>query len=144
MKLESIVKIILILSCLVIAVAVVPAVSGAGRVYYSRTQYLLPCDICMKALRLGLRHPSSTPEEFIMHAESDCLDVTSDRYIQQACITVLGKNAEMLWKDQHRTESVHHSCSRTDATSCKESKASYAVHCDKRKKRGFCHVIPIN
>lgn len=144
MKLESIVKVTLILSCLVIAVAVVPAVSGAGRVYYSRTQYLLPCDICIKAMRLGLNHASPTPEAFVMHAESDCLDVTHDRYIQQACITVLVRNADMLWKSQQNRENVYAACSRTAATTCKASNPNYAVHCDKRKKRGFCHVIPIN
>jgi hypothetical protein len=144
MKLDIILKVTLILSCIVIVVAVVPAVTGAGRVYYSRTQYLLPCNICVAALQRGKLHRSLTLDAFVVHAESDCLDVTHDRYIQQACIAVLGKNAEMLWKDQLNGESVHSSCARTSATSCKENKAKYAVHCDKRKKRGFCHVIPIN
>lgn len=144
MKLDIILKVTLILSCIVIVIAVVPAVSGAGRVYYSRTQYLLPCDICVSTLQRVKQHHSSTSEEFAMHVESDCLDVTSDRYIQQACISVLGKNAETLWKDQQKGEFIHSSCVRTSATSCKENKAKYAVHCDKRKKRGFCHVIPIN
>lgn len=135
---------LLIICCIPFIHAVIPMMSMVHRSHYSRAQYLLPCNVCTRALLEEMKSPSDNTDIFIKKAPISCDHATNDKYIQQACVAVLTKNAYPLLSNQRRGYSIHSSCVNTFATDCKESQTKFAVLCDKRKKKGYCHTIPIN
>ena len=117
-----------ILFLLVSVSAVIPMMS------LTRTQYLLPCNVCTKALLYEMESPSVTADDFIKKASNACHRSTLLHREQEACIFLLRKHARTFVQDQRRTQSVYSTCAQTTETDCK-------IRCDKRKKRGYCHVI---
>jgi len=137
-------SLLFIICCIPLIHAVVPMMSMVHRVHYSRTQYLLPCKVCVNALLEEMKSPSTNVDTFIEKAPYSCAQATDNHHIQQACVAVLKNNAYPLLANQRRGYSVHSSCLATFATDCTESQTKFAVLCDKRKKKGYCHTIPIN
>ena len=141
---RSLLSIALVSYCIAFIHAVTPMMSLVRRVHYSRTQYLVPCDICTSALLYEMKYPSANHIEFEKKAPEACLHATNSKFKQQACISLLTRNSHRLVKDQRKGLSVHSSCLNTFMSNCIESETKYAILCDQHKKKGYCHVIPIN
>jgi len=89
-----------------------------------------------------MQTPSSHASEFIKKAPSACKAVVKNKIEEQACISLLTKNSREFVKGQRRGDSVHSSCVTTLSTDCIQSESKFAILCDQRKKKGYCHVIP--
>lgn len=126
-------------SCASCVSAVVPMMS---RVNYSRTQYMVPCDICHHAILYEMKHPSSNQVEFEKKAHQACRQATPDVFKQQACISLLTSHSRSFLLDQRKGLSVHSSCVESKGTDCAD--AHFTILCDPHKRKGYCHVIPIN
>jgi hypothetical protein len=135
-------RIILLLSFLLSAYSVVPIMSMTRRIYYSRTQYLVPCTVCKNALLNEMEYPSSYATEFIKKAPVACEDAAKNKFEQQGCIDLLTKHARSFVNGQRRGDSVHSSCAHTLVTDCTPSETKFTILCDKKKKKGYCHIIP--
>lgn len=105
----------------------------------ARTQYLLPCSVCTNALLNSMESPSSFAFEFEKKVPLACVTATRDKNEQDACISLLTKYSRTFVRDQNMGRPVHQSCIATYATNC--VKNNNVVLCDKRKKKGYCHVI---
>jgi hypothetical protein len=114
-----------------------------GRTVYSRTQYLLPCDICINALKYQSYTPSPHVVQFQKKINSACRYATSEIFQQQSCVAILTKYSHPLVNDQMKGVSFQKSCVRTFTTNCVESTANFTVYCNRRKKKGHCQVIPL-
>jgi hypothetical protein len=136
-------RIILLLLLITGACAVGPMLSMTRRMYYSRAQYLLPCDICINALKYHSYSPSHTFGEFQKKINGACHHATSEAFAYQACTAILKKYSHPLLKDQMTGVPFQKSCVSTFNTNCVASTANFTVFCDQRKKKGFCQVIPI-
>ena len=105
----------------------------------ARTQYLLPCSVCTNALLNSMESPSSFAFEFEKKVPLACVAATRDKNEQDACVSLLTKYSRTFVRDQNIGRPVHQSCVATYATNC--VKNNNVVLCDKRKKKGYCHVI---
>jgi len=138
-------RILFSMACILSLVhAVVPMMSMVQRIHYARTQYLLPCKVCVNALLEEMKSPSANTNVFIKKAPHSCERASNHKFIQQACVSVLRNNAFPLLANQRRGFSVHRSCVNTFATDCVESQTKYAVLCNKGKRNEKCETIPIN
>ncbi len=108
----------------------------------ARTQYLLPCNVCTNALLNSMVSPSSFAFEFEKKVPLACVTATQHKNEQDACVSLLTKYSRTFVRDQNIGRPVHQSCVATYATTCPKNNA--VVLCDKRKKRGYCHVISID
>ena len=108
----------------------------------ARTQYLLPCNVCTDALLNAMESPSRYALEFERKVPLACEDATRDKKERDACVSLLTKYSRTFVKGQINGDPVRQSCIDTYATNC--SKNNVVVLCDKRKKRGYCHVISVN
>jgi len=91
-----------------------------------------------------MKSPSLYPIDFEKKAPEACKHATSNFFKQQACVSLLTQNSHQFVKDQRKGLSVHSSCVATYLTDCIESETKFAILCDQRKKKGYCHAIPIN
>jgi hypothetical protein len=119
--------------------AVIPMMS---RIQYARTQYMVPCNICTSAVLYEMKHPSSNHVEFEKKAHQACHQATPDVFKQKACVSLLTRYSSSFLHDQRKGLSVHSSCVQSKGTDCTET--HFTVLCDPHKKKGYCHVIPIN
>lgn len=108
----------------------------------ARTQYLLPCNVCTNALLNSMESPSSYAYEFEKKVPLACVAATHHKQEQDACVSLLTKYSRTFVRDQNIGRPVHQSCVATYATNC--AKNNVVILCDKRKKRGYCHVISTN
>ena len=108
----------------------------------ARTQYLLPCNVCTDALLNSMESPSSYAFEFEKKVPLACITATQDKKEQDACMSLLTKYSRTFVRDQNIGRPVQESCIATYATNCPKNKV--VVLCDKRKKRGYCHVISMD
>jgi len=108
----------------------------------ARTQYLLPCNVCTDALLNSMESPSSYAFEFEKKVPLACITATHDKKEQDACMSLLTKYSRSFVRDQNMGRPVHQSCVATYATNCTKNRA--VVLCDKKKKRGYCHVISLD
>jgi len=116
--------------------AVIPMMSLA------RTPYMVPCNICTSAVLYEMHSPSSNHVEFEKKAHEACHQATSDVFKQKACVSLLTRYSRSFLLDQRKGLSVHSSCVQSKGTDCIET--HFTVLCDPHKKKGYCHVIPIN
>ena len=107
-----------------------------------RTQYMVPCDICSSAILYEMKHPSSNHIEFEKKAHEACHQATPDVVKQRACVSLLTRYSSSFLHDQRKGLSVHSSCVQSQGTDCVET--HFTVLCDPHKRKGYCHVIPIN
>jgi hypothetical protein len=105
----------------------------------ARTQYFLPCHVCTNALLNSMESPSSYAFEFEKKVPLACASATRDKKEQDACVSLLTKYSRTFVRDQNIGRPVQESCVATYATNC--PKNNVVILCDKRKKRGYCHVI---
>jgi len=105
----------------------------------ARTQYFLPCHVCTNALLNSMESPSSYAFEFEKKVPLACVSATRDKKEQDACVSLLTKYSRTFVRDQNIGRPVQESCVATYATNCPKNNA--VILCDKRKKRGYCHVI---
>lgn len=108
----------------------------------ARTQYLLPCNVCTDALLNSMESPSNYAFEFEKKVPLACITATHDKKEQDACMSLLTKYSRAFVRDQIMGRPVHQSCIATYATNC--AKNNVVVLCDKKKKRGYCHVISVD
>jgi hypothetical protein len=108
----------------------------------ARTQYLLPCNVCTNALLNSMESPSSYAFEFEKKVPLACATATQHKHEQDACVSLLTKYSRTFVRDQNIGRPVQESCVATYATNC--AKNNVVVLCDKRKKRGYCHVISVD
>jgi hypothetical protein len=108
----------------------------------ARTQYLLPCNVCTDALLNSMESPSSYAFEFEKKVPLACATATHHKHEQDACVSLLTKYSRTFVRDQNIGRPVQQSCFATYATNCAKNNA--VVLCDKRKKRGYCHVISVD
>jgi hypothetical protein len=108
----------------------------------ARTQYLLPCNVCTNALLNSMESPSSFAFEFEKKVPLACATATHHKNEQDACVSLLTKYSRTFVRDQNMGRPVQESCVATYATNCPKNNA--VVLCDKRKKRGYCHVISVD
>jgi len=137
------IRIILLYSLILSVYAVGPILSMTRRMFYSRTQYLLPCNVCTNALLYQSYSPSHTFMEFEKKLKKSCSLASSIPTEQHACVAILTKYSHPLVKDQMKGVSFQRSCVSTFNTNCIETEAKFAVMCDQRKKKGQCQVIPV-
>lgn len=137
------IRILLLLFITGYAHTVTPMVTIVRRVHYSRTQYLVPCIICQKALLYQMKSPSPNHIVFQERATEACRQATPQAFQQKACISLLTRNARLLLREQRKRELTHRSCVRTFMTDCVEYQARFAVVCDDKKKKDNCHAIPV-
>lgn len=88
-----------------------------------------------------MESPSMYVIDFERKATTACHGATNDKKEYQACVSLLIKHSYIFVRDQHIGEPVHQSCLSTSATNCVKNEV--VVLCDKRKKKGLCHVIPM-
>ena len=108
----------------------------------ARTQYLLPCNVCTDALLNSMVSPSSYAFEFEKKVPLACVTATQHKNEQDACVSLLTKYSRTFVRDQNIGRPVQESCVATYATNCPKNNA--VILCDKRKKRGYCHVISMD
>ena len=107
-----------------------------------RTQYLLPCKVCTTALLNAMEFPSRYSLDFEKKAPHACTGATRNKKEQDGCIALLTKHSRAFVKAQNIGEPVHLSCADTSSTNC--VKNGIVVLCDKRKKKGYCHMISLD
>ena len=105
----------------------------------TRTQYLLPCSVCTNALLNSMESPSAFSLEFEKKAPLACEGATNNKKEQDVCVSLLTRYSRTFVRDQNMGRPVHQSCVATYATNC--VKNNNVILCDKRKKKGYCHVI---
>ena len=128
--------------CITVNHAVVPMMTMVRRIYYSRTQYLLPCKVCVTAVQ---QMKSSTDvNDFIQYVPHSCEMATQEAYAQTACIAILKRNAHALFSSSHHPQDAHHSCVHTYATDCIASQHSFSIVCHKKEENEQCHAVPIH
>ena len=111
-------------------------------VKYSSAAAKLDCDVCKEALYVTWGQSPKSSEEFVKHSDSAC-HIASRRNsnMESVCKMVLHTHAKKLFTGHlHRGK---FDCLMTGATTCEEV-SKWTVHCDRRKKRGFCQSIQIN
>lgn len=134
---------LLLALCYVSNVICVGAVSPMmSRANYSRIQYMVPCNICHRAILYEMKQPSSSILEFEKKAPQACRQTTPDVFKQQACVSLLIRHSRSFLLDQRKGLSVHSSCVESKGTDCAD--AHFTILCDPHKRKGYCHVIPIN
>ncbi len=106
----------------------------------ARTQYLLPCNVCTDALLNAMESPSVFALDFEKKVPIACERATNHKKEQDACVSLLTRYSRAFVRDQNNGRPVHQSCVATYATDCVKNNV---VLCDKRKKRGYCHIIPM-
>lgn len=110
---------------------------------FSRTQYILPCNVCINALLHHIKSPSHNVNEFIQKTHLVCNHATTFPFQQKACVYLLTRMADSFLKDQQNRVTAHQSCTNAYHSYCLDYNAHFIVHCNQRKKKGFCQVIPI-
>ena len=124
---------IFLLSFLVSVLAVVPLMSIVRTPY--RTPVLLSCTTCKEALQNIASSHSLT--DFSSRISDACRDATTDESENSRCIQTLYQHNELLFANQRRFIPSEASCYRIKATNCHPM----TILCDRRKKKGYCHVI---
>jgi hypothetical protein len=113
--------------------AVVPLMSRVRDVHYTSKPYLLPCNVCTRAVNEQMNSPSVTASDFEKKAPKACEHAASDKWERHVCVSILTENARRFVKAQRRSESAHRSCFDTYDTEC--TPYDVTIHCDDIKGR---------
>ena len=124
---------IYLLSLLVSVMAVVPLMSIVRRPPH--TPVMLSCTTCKEALQNIASSHSLT--DFSGRISDACRDATSDESENSRCVQTLYQHNELLFANQRRFIPSEASCYRIKAMNCHPM----TILCDRRKKKGYCHVI---
>uniref|UniRef100_A0A6C0KTJ2 Uncharacterized protein n=1 Tax=viral metagenome TaxID=1070528 RepID=A0A6C0KTJ2_9ZZZZ len=133
----------LLLICLFsLTMAVNPMINIVRRVKYSSAASKLDCNVCKEALYLTWSQSPQSPQEFAKYSDHSCHAASRHHApMEPICKMVLHTHSQKLF-----TGHIHRGkfdCLMTGATTCEEV-SRWSVHCDRRKKKGYCQSIQIN
>jgi hypothetical protein len=133
---------LLLLCLLSLTAAVNPMINIVRTVKYSSAAEKLDCGVCKEALYLIWGQSPQSSEEFAKYSDHSChIASRTNVKMEPICKMVLRTHSKKLF-----TGHIHRGkfdCLMTGATTCEEV-SQWAVHCDRRKKKGFCQSIQIN
>ena len=132
---------LLLLCLLSFTMAVHPMISVVRTVKYSSAAEKLDCGVCKEALYLVWGQSPDSSDDFAKHSDYSCHIASRNNIkMEPICKMVLHTHAKKLFTGHIQRGKLD--CLLTGATTCEEV-SQWAVHCDRRKKRGFCQSIKI-
>jgi hypothetical protein len=110
-------------------------IKNGSRTHYSSTSTMISCTTCKKALQDLIFSPSVAA--FSSRVADACRRATTDQSDYSGCVQALYQHSELLFANQQRFIPSEASCYRIKAVNCRPM----SILCDRRKKKGYCHVI---
>jgi len=110
-------------------------IKNGSRIHYSSTSSMVSCTTCKKALQDLMFSPSVAA--FSSRISDACHGATTVESERIGCVQTLYYHSHILFANQQRFIPSEALCYRIKATNCHP----ITILCDRRKKRGYCHVI---